>query len=79
MYGKAGAGELASERGAAAPISFPRQLNVIHVGLRQSTGDKKYQTPAIYIAERATWNISAEAIPNEPERLAEWQNTGQGL
>lgn len=79
MCRNVGIGELASEKGASALVSVPLQLSIIDVGLNESTAKEKYDAPALYIAEKATWTISTESIPNEPQRLAEWEGTGRGV
>ena len=73
-----GTGELASEGGAAAPISM-RRRKVIDVALIQTTEEKIYKAHSIYIAETATWDIPKTSIPTDPQKLAEWENKGTGM
>jgi hypothetical protein len=69
---------LASTTPTGAVTSLPH-LKVIDLGLGQAATDKKYLVPALYVEERATWEIFVDGIPNEPQRLAAWENNGQGI
>ena len=75
---RAGTGELASEGGAAAPIST-RCRKVIDFGLSQTSVEKSYKAQSLYIAETATWDIPKTTIPNDPQKRSEWENRGAGM
>jgi hypothetical protein len=75
---RAATGELASEGGAGAPISTTRR-KVIDVGLSQKSEEKSYKAQSLYIAETATWDIPKPTIPNDPQKLREWENSGAGM
>lgn len=68
---------MGSQGGAAAPISTARR-KVIDIGLGQTSGEMTYKAQSLYIAETATWDIPKTTIPNDPQKLSEWENIGAG-
>src|SRR5271170_795393 len=41
--------------------------------------EKNYTTLALFIADRATWEIPKTTIPIDPKAVSDWENKGQGI
>jgi hypothetical protein len=52
---------------------------VIDVSLSQTSGEKSYKAKSLYIAATATWDIPKTTIPNDPQKLSEWESIGAGM
>ena len=63
--------------GARPDSSSGSPHDVINLTLDRSNNARRYQTPALYFDKNAAWEVSRAAIPNDPQKIAEWEGLGQ--
>src|SRR5579859_1977337 len=51
--------------------------DVIDLNLNQSHSVQAYQTPSLYIDKKVVWDVSRATVPNDPQKIVEWESLGQ--